>query len=248
MIHVTHARDHMPGAPENIRVLTLALPPENRWSAESLEFLHRTLTDLARETPCPALVVTGSGADWFCGGTLESAVTDAQVPLSQLARLYSQAFAALRRYPALTVAAINGRARDEGVALALSCDFRAAAKHAHFGFDVAMRGGIPMGGTTQLLPRLLGESVSKRMLLCGLEWDAEQALANGLVDSADDEPITAAVELISPSLGIQPLVVQGIRQLVEHARMRPLETGFAVERDWQVSLLKKEGNDDSDRE
>lgn len=238
MIKLSPASDHVPGAPDNVRVLTLDGPPQHRWTGETLEQLHRILGDLARETPCPALVLTGTGTGWFCGGTLDSALGDARVPLSQLARLYSQGYASLRRYPALTVAAINGQARDEGVALALSCDFRVASTGARFGFDAPRQGRLPMGGSTQLLPRLLGESVSKRMLLCGLEWGSDQALAAGLVDEVVEAPVTGAMTLLSRADGLNPLVVQGVRQLVEHARMRPLETGFAAERDWQASLAE----------
>ncbi|WP_417548657.1 enoyl-CoA hydratase-related protein [Marinobacter segnicrescens] len=236
MIKLTPATDYKSDAPETICVLTLDAPPENRWHGDSLEQLHHVLGNLARQSPCPSLVITGSGSDWFCGGTLESALTDARVPLSQLARLYSQACATLRKYPALTVAAINGQTRDEGVALALSCDFRVASGHTRFGFDAPRSGRFPMGGSTQLLPRLLGESVSKRMLLCGLEWGSAQALEGGLVDEVNDSPVAAAITLAASTEGLNPLVVQGIRQLVEHARMRPLETGFAAERDWQATL------------
>jgi enoyl-CoA hydratase/carnithine racemase len=236
LIKLTPATDHLLDAPDSIQILTLDAPPENRWHGESLEQLHQVLGDLARQEHCPSLVITGSGSEWFCGGTLGSALGDARVPLSQLARLYSQAFATLRKYPALTVAAVNGQARDEGLALALSCDFRVAAPGAAFGFDAPRQGRFPMGGSTQLLPRLLGESVSKRMMLCGLEWGAEQALDNGLADEVSDSPVAAAITLVTQAGGLNPVVVQGVRQLVEHARMRPLETGFAAERDWQNVL------------
>lgn len=236
MIKLTLATDHLADAPETIQILTLDAPPGNCWQSDGLEQLHEVLAGLARGERCPPLVITGSGSDWFCGGTLGSALTDARVPLSQLARLYSQAYATLRKYPALTVAAVNGQARDEGVALALSCDFRIASAGARFGFDAPRQGRFPMGGSTQLLPRLLGESVSKRMMLCGLEWDATQALDSGLVDDVAESPLAAAIELIARSEGLNPLIVQGVRQLVEHARMRPLETGFAAERDWQNVL------------
>ncbi|MGM0569660.1 enoyl-CoA hydratase-related protein [Marinobacter sp.] len=236
MIELTPATDYVPEAPETIRVLTLHAPPENRWHSEGLEELHQVLGDLARESPCASLVITGSGSEWFCGGTLDSALSDARVPLSQLARFYSQAFSTLRKYPALTVAAINGQARDEGLAMALSCDFRVASGHAGFGFDAPRQGRFPMGGSTQLLPRLLGESISKRMMLCGLEWNPAQALEHGLVDQVNECPVAAAIALLAGAQGVNPLVVQGVRQLVEHARMRPLETGFAAERDWQNAL------------
>lgn len=234
LFRVTSASDHIAGAPDSIRVLVLEGSPEHRWCRPAIERLHLTLTALARERPRPALVVTGEGSEWFCGGTDNDALMDAGVSHSQLARLYSQAFASLRRYPALTVAAINGHARDEGLALALSCDFRVATAQARFGFDAPRQGRMPMGGSTQLLPRLVGESVSKRMMLCALEWDGAEARAGGLVDELSPSPVATAVEWVALADGLNPEVVQGIRQLVEHARMRPLETGFAAERDWQV--------------
>ena len=235
LFRVTFASDYITGAPDSIRVLVLEGSPEHRWCGPALEQLHQTLTALAREQPRPALVIAGEGSEWFCGGTHNDALVDAAVSHSQLARLYSQAFASLRRYPALTAAAINGQARDEGVALALSCDFRMATDQARFGFDAPRLGRMPMGGSTQLLPRLVGESVSKRMMLCAMEWDGAEALAGGLVDELSPSPVAVAIEWVARADGLNPEVVQGVRQLVEHARMRPLETGFAAERDWQVA-------------
>ena len=236
MIKLSSVSDTVPGAPEHIQLLTLDSPPENGWNGDALDELHDLLGGLARKSPSPPLVVTGAGAEWFCGGTRDSVLTDARASLSQLGRLYSKAFAALRKYPALTVAAINGRTNDEGLALALSCDFRVASDTAVFGINAPTEGRFPMGGTTQLLPRLVGESISKRMMLCGLTWTAETALQHGLVDEISANPVAAAVDMLAPAKSLDPVVVQGIRQLVEHARMRPLETGFAAERDWQNTM------------
>ncbi|SFR47861.1 short chain enoyl-CoA hydratase [Marinobacter daqiaonensis] len=249
MIQLTHARDHLADAPASIRVLTINHPPEHRWNADTLEQLHQVLADLAREAAPPSLVITGSGPDWFCGGTLDSAVADDRVSLTQLARLYSQAFSTLRRYPSLTVAAVNGQARDEGISLALSCDLRVASAHALFGFDAPREGRVPMGGSSQLLPRLVGESATKRMMLCGLQWSAQQALAAGLVDAVSPgSPVVEALTWLTPAQAVRAQVVQAVRQLVEHARMRPLETGFAAERDWQAILAEDAGPDTSPAE
>lgn len=240
MFSVTDARELTDQAPEGVAVIDLALPEHNAWHAGALEAFALELTSQANTRKWRALIISGGEDSHFCSGTAADA-DRSLVALTRLARIYSQAFSALRRYPGLIVAAINGATSDEGLALALCCDFRVSSPAAEFGFSPMSRNRIPMGGSTQLLPRLVGESLAKRMMLCGHRLNAEQALACGLVDEvvASDQRqdlLTRSVALVAPSCDHDPVVVHGVRQLIEHARMRPLETGFAAERDWQATL------------
>lgn len=236
MYSVTDVRESLPDAPSGIGMLTLT--PCEHWHDDELEAFSMALRQIGQGSVWRALILQLENA-----GTEQTKrpAEETGVALSRRARLYSQAFSALRQYPGLVVATLVGELSDETLGLALSCDFRVAAEGAAFGFSDSARNRIPMGGSTQLLPRMIGESLAKRMMLCGHRLDSHQALACGLLDDivATPEHLAGrATLLVAPSCELDPVVVNGVRQLIEHARMRPLETGFAAERDWQATLAE----------
>jgi enoyl-CoA hydratase/carnithine racemase len=82
----------------------------------------------------------------------------------------------------ITIAAINGFAVGGGLALALACDFRLAAKEAKFWIpEVDL--GVPLAwGTIPRLIRLVGPSKTKELVITCDRFGAEEALALGLVN------------------------------------------------------------------
>ena len=81
-----------------------------------------------------------------------------------------------------TIAAVEGYAVAGGLELALMCDLRVAAEGAVFGV-FCRRWGVPLidGGTVRL-PRLIGLSRARDMILTGRPVDAAEALAFGLAN------------------------------------------------------------------
>ncbi len=226
-----------------LATLTVSAPPENRWCEALLTRLNDTVMELGRDNAVRCLIVTGApgtGESWFSGGLETGALAGDPLAGAALSRLFGQAFGALRRFPGVTIAAINGHALNEGLACALNCDFRIAVDYATFGYSAGSEGLLPLGGSTQLLPRLIGESRAKRMILAETPVTAAEALTMGLVDElVGDDHLTARVEALVAALMRQsPMATRGAKQLIEHARMRPLETGFAAEREWQTRIIE----------
>lgn len=229
-----------------VATITVSALPENRWSESLLMQFNDAVMELGRDNAVRCLVITGAGGTesaWFSAGLEPAALAGDPLVGAALSRLFGQAFGALRRFPGVTIAAINGPALNEGVACALNCDFRLAVDTATFAFNAGSAGLLPMGGSTQLLPRLIGESPAKRMILAEQPMTADDALTAGLVDEVTraDQLESRVVALAAALLRQSPMATRGAKQLIEHARMRPLETGFAAERDWQTQII--EGGD-----
>lgn len=80
-----------------------------------------------------------------------------------------------------TIAAFNGPAVGVGITLALPTDIKIASSAARFGFVFARRGLVPEAGSAWFLPQIVGLPQALRWCLSGRVFDAQEALAGGLV-------------------------------------------------------------------
>ena len=89
------------------------------------------------------------------------------------------------------VAAIHATCVGGGLELALSCDFRLAAKSASFSFPEGKFGVLPASNGVSRLTRLCGPHWARYLIMANKPADAERALIMGLVhDVFPDETFT----------------------------------------------------------
>ncbi len=114
-------------------------------------------------------------------------------------------FAALRDAEKPLIAAVNGLAVGIGTTLLLHCDLVYAATTARFRLPFVGIGLVPEGGSTHLLPLLLGGRRASEALLFS-EWiDVQKALSWGLVnDVFDDSELLTKVQARAEQLAHQP--------------------------------------------
>ena len=90
--------------------------------------------------------------------------------------------AALHALVKPTVAAVNGAAFGGGCELVLGADFAYGAEHSRYALTEVTLGIIPGTGGTQNLPRAVGLRRAKEIALTGQAFNAEQALAWGVLN------------------------------------------------------------------
>ena len=66
--------------------------------------------------------------------------------------------------------------------MSLACDIRIASETAEFGLPEIRIGGLPAGGGTQRLPRIVGVTKAKEMIFMGERINAAEAYRVGLVN------------------------------------------------------------------
>lgn len=101
-----------------------------------------------------------------------------------------RAYRALRDFPVPTIAAIQGNCYGCGVEFSLHCDYRVAADtyETHFYMtEIADYLFVPVFGSSQDLPHLVGLESATDLLLWGERWSAREAARRGLVDRCVDE-------------------------------------------------------------
>src|SRR5262249_29922110 len=133
--------------------------------------------------------------------------------------------------PAITIAAVNGYALGGGCELALSCDFRFAARDARIGLPEVRLGIIPGSGGTQRLPRVLGLPKARDLVCTGRHADAAEALQIGLVDRvADGTDVDAVAMEQAATFAKGPSLAYAAAKRALAASGLTLEQGLAVER------------------
>ncbi len=116
-----------------------------------------------------------------------------------------------------SIAAVRGHAYGAGLQLALVCDFRIFAEGAQVGLTEARYGILPDMGAAFRLPRLVGESRARELILLGEVVGASEAARIGLAHQVvADVDLEAAVEALAERLANQPpLALRGARRAIE---------------------------------
>jgi len=157
--------------------------------------------ELAKRDDLRALVLTGAGEKAFIGGASipEMAALD-EDSARDFITLVHRTCDCLRGLPVPVIAAIDGYALGAGLEVAVSCDLRIATTRAKFGMP-EVKVGLPSVVEAALIPRLIGESRARELLLLGDIIDAQTALHWGLVTRVVvPEAIDAEIERVLASL------------------------------------------------
>ncbi len=210
---------------DSIGVLTLNRPDRANTVTTTLIRDFEQGLEWAGRSRLRALVITGAGRH-FCAGA------DLKPPKGDGARLGDVDWINRieeAKFP--VIAAINGPAIGGGLELALACDIRVMSVEAKVSFPEVRFGGLPAGGGTQRLPRVVGASTAKRLLWLGTELMAEEARSVGLVDI-----VTEPQHLMESALGLAgelaqrpPYAVEAVKFLVNEGTQADLRTGLRME-------------------
>jgi enoyl-CoA hydratase len=164
---------------DGVALIRLDRPKANALSIALLIQIDEVARELHADPP--GAVVVWGGERIFAAGADVSELGGAE-EARRVGGHFRGALDALASIPRATIAAVNGYALGGGCELALACDFRLAAEDARFGQPEILLGIIPGGGGTQRLPRLIGASRAKELVLTGRQVLADEALRIGLVD------------------------------------------------------------------
>ncbi len=160
--------------------------------------------DAAEDASVRVVVLTGAGRFFCVGGDLVAfAAGGERLPhlLKELAGTLHSAMSHLARMDKPLITAIAGPAAGAGVGLAVLGDVAIAARAAHFTLAYAALGLSPDGGTTWLLPRLIGLRKAQELAVSNRRVSAADAAAMGLVSHVvDEEEFPARVTALAREL------------------------------------------------
>jgi enoyl-CoA hydratase/carnithine racemase len=236
----------------DVGTLTLARPDKrNAQNPLMWEELARLGAELLPDETLRCLVVTGEGPAFSAGIDLVEGMAGMLADMAEhprdehvlgAGRAAAGTFSWIPALGCASVAAVRGHAYGAGLQLALACDFRVFSENARVGLLETRYGLLPDMGATVRLPRIVGESRARELILLGDVIDAAEALRIGLANRvvADGDLDAAAAELAGRLAAQPPVAVRGARRAIEAAWHHGPEESLRVALEGQIRCLESD--------
>ncbi|HEX5804413.1 MAG TPA: 1,4-dihydroxy-2-naphthoyl-CoA synthase [Azospira sp.] len=220
---------------EGIAKITIDRPRKrNAFRPETVQQLIDAFHRAHHDHEVGAIILTGEGPDAFCSGGdqtvrgAEGYIDEGGTPHLNVLDLQMQ----IRRLPKPVVAMVAGYAIGGGHVLHLVCDLTIAADNARFGQTGPRVGSFDAGLGAGLLARTIGLKKAKEIWLLCRQYDAQQALDMGLVNT------------VVPLERLEEETVEWCRDMLQLSPMalRMIKAGFNADTDGLAGIQELAGN------
>ena len=187
---------------DGVCTLTLDRPEKlNALDMAAFEALDAHLAALEADDGVGCVVLRGAGRGFCAGADLGELDAASERP----PRFKPGVIERLARLPMPVIVAVHGVCFTGGLELALACDFILADATARFADTHGKWGLVASWGMSQRLPRRIGLSAAKRLMMTSRVVDAAEAERLGLVD------------LLAPEGGLDDLVQRFAAELTANS-------------------------------
>lgn len=215
---------------DGIATVTLNRPERmNAFTTTMRDELIQVFDETDRDDAVKVVIVTGAGKAFCAGADLAAGKDtfnydgrkDAARDENKVNGIYRDGggLTTLRIFKSLkpVIGAINGAAVGIGMTMQLPMDIRMASTQARFGFVFARRGIVPEAASTWFISKVVGMQTALEWCFTGRVFNAEEALARGLVRSIHepDDLLPAARALaLEIAQNTAPVSVALTRQMI----------------------------------
>jgi len=214
--------------------------------------LHENMNDALEEVArarCKLLVVTGAG-DAFCGGMdLEKCFLEPYDDPPRMAKINESVFSwmkRLKKFPAVTLARVNGFCFGAGMEIAGICDLCIAADESEWGLSEVNFGIFPGGGTTWAYAHNMpSRKQALYYALTGEPFDGKTAAELGWATrSVPRSELDSVVAGIAKSITAKGRgVLAKTKEVYERSIFMDFETSIDYETAKQMELSRETGDD-----
>jgi len=227
--------------------------PENR-NALSAE-LSAAIVDAVDEAESTdgvrCLVVTGTEGTFCAGGDVDSMTRqlEGEAPLHEYVESIqletSRAIRRIAEFHLPTIALVDGVAYGAGANLAIAPDMTVASEDAKISFGFRQVGLAVDTGTSYLLPRQVGTSRAKELVLTGDLLDAEEAGDLGLFNRVYGEDFEEQSEAFVREIASGPTIgLKTSKQLIDQGYDVSLKDAIHNEAAAQAAVLRTEDHEE----
>jgi enoyl-CoA hydratase len=139
------------------------------------------------------------------------------------------------------IAAISGWCVGGGLDLIAACDVRLCSSDARFSLREVKVAIVADLGSLQRLPSIIGQGHTRELAFTGKDISASRALQIGLVSDVcetREEMLKASRELAGEIAGNPPLVVQGIKRVMNYCADKSVADGLGYVAVWNSAFLQ----------
>ena len=221
---------------EGIAKITINRPEvRNAFRPLTVREMRSALEDSREDTNIGVIILTGEGDKAFCSGgdqrvRGDSGYKDNETGHSRLNVLDFQR--EIRSCPKPIVAMVAGYAIGGGHVLHVMCDLTIAADNAIFGQTGPKVGSFDGGYGSSYLARIVGQKKAREIWFLCRQYNAEQALEMGLVNS------------VVPLENLEEETIQWSREMLKNSPMalRCLKSAMNADCDGQAGIQELAGN------
>jgi 2-(1,2-epoxy-1,2-dihydrophenyl)acetyl-CoA isomerase len=203
------------------RVAEIRLERPQRANALDLDHARELAAHIAecgRRDDIGAILLSAEGAAFCAGGDIQhfgAEIDRADAAIERMVEVVHPAFREVAALPMPVLVAVNGPTAGIGLSLVCLADLAIAAPEASFKVAYTAIGLSPDGGSSWLLPRLVGRAAAADLILTNRVLDAAAALDLGLVSR-----VVPGSELAARSRQLAARIAAG--SLPAHAAVRRL--------------------------
>ncbi len=206
----------------------------NAFRPETVEDMQKAFEDARNDADIGVVVLTGMGKEAFCSGGDQRLrgeggyVGGDGVPRLNVLDLQRQ----IRTLPKPVIAQVAGYAIGGGHVLHMMCDITIAADNARFGQTGPRVGSFDGGYGAAYMARIVGQKKAREIWFLCRQYDAQQALAMGLVNC------------VVPLDRLEAETVQWCREILANSpiALRCLKAALNADCDGQAGLQELAGN------
>lgn len=232
-----------------VRILTLNRPERlNAITVELVDDLVATLTEAQSDPSVRVVVLTGAGRA-FCAGDDLHEYAD-QASSRETTQAYVEALQEVTRCIMLgrvpVVGAVHGWAVGGGLEWVLNCDLVVVGESARGFFPEMGLGLFVTGGVTTLLPRIVGLTRARRLLMLGEHISADDMMTWGIAQwrVPDEVLLDEAVAVAQRLAALSERAITDLRRALMSVTVADLEAAMAWETDATVAAF---GDEDTAR-
>lgn len=166
-------------------IATLTLNRPERHNSLTPELLNNFLLALYDAADARVVILRANGRSFSTGGDVRAFSdhrAEAETYAREIVGLLNQTIVALLKFPAPTIAAVNGIVTGGSIGLVLAADMVLVTPNASFTPYYNVVGFSPDGGWTALLPQVIGTARVAESLLTNATISAQQAVDWGLAN------------------------------------------------------------------
>lgn len=220
---------------DGVAKITINRPEvRNAFRPQTVHELKDALEYCREDSEVGVIILTGEGKEAFCAGGDQKVrghagyVGSDGIPRLNILDVQKQ----IRFMPKPVVAMVAGYAIGGGHVLHVVCDLTIAADNARFGQTGPKVGSFDGGLGSSYLARIVGQKKAREIWYLCRQYDAQQALDMGLVNT------------VVPYEELEAETMKWCREMLQHSplALRCLKSAMNADCDGQVGLLDFAGN------